>query len=128
MYKLWKRFCAYIVDMLIITLLTQCLSSTTILNPNLNKYQKDTKEYNKLYQSYINFTYQLQKNYEDNKLTEEEYKKLIEKNPSYQDVLEKYYQENTLTEKNYKKLLKETSKTYQDSSSKLYYQIEKKSI
>lgn len=127
MSKIWKRLVAYLIDLLIITMLSQGLASTTVLNPNINKYQKYNKEYNEKYITYANFTIQLQKYYQDNKLTDEEYNKLIEKYPTYENNLKKYYQENKLTKKNYKKLIKVVTKNYAKEANDIYYKIEKTS-
>lgn len=128
MYKLWKRFSAYIIDILIVTLLTQCLAGTTLLNKNLNNYQKYSKEYNELYTNYIEFTKQLTKYYQDSKLTEKEYNKLVTSYPIYEENLKKYYQNNNLTEKNYNKLIDEITDKYKEEYPKLYYLVEKNSI
>ena len=128
MYKLWKRICAYIIDVLIITMITQSLSNTTILNPNLNKYQKYQKEYTTAYNEFIGLITQLQKDYEDKKLTEEEYNKLIDSYPLYENKINKYYQNQTLTKKNFNKLINSIAKQYTDKSSKLYFLVEKNSI
>ena len=128
MTKIMKRIMAYLIDLILITMLAQGLSSTTILNPNLNKYQKYSKEYNELYSDYANFALRIQKYYQDKNLTEEEYNKLIEKYPSYEEKINKYYKDSKLTEKNYKKLVTEITKEYSTKANKIYYKIEKNSI
>ena len=128
MSKIIKRFCAYILDILIVMLITQSLASTTIFNPKLNSYQKYNKQYIKEYQKYITIIYDIQKDYEDKSLTTEEYNKLIENHPDYEKKLKKYYSNDKLTKKNYNKLIKELGKDYEKSSSKIYYLIEKNSI
>ena len=128
MKKTWKRFLAYIIDMLLIISLTQCLSSTTLLNPNLDNYQKYSKEYNKIYTETSSFLIQLQNLYQDKKITQEEYDKLIKKHPTYEEILKENYKNNELSEKNYNKIINQVSKTFTNKTSKLYYLIEKNSI
>ena len=128
MRKLCRRICAYIIDILIISIITQSLASTTILNPNLNKYQKYSKEYNKLYSNYVSFIYQLQNDYQDSKLTEKEYKKLVKSYPEYEENINEYYQNKKLTEKKYNKLIEQITKEYEKKSSGLYYLVEKNAI
>jgi len=128
MYKIFKRVCAYLIDILIIMTLTQCLSSTTIFNPNLNKYQKYNQQYLDSYTEYANTITNLEKYYQDNKLTEKEYNKLIKLSSKYTDTINKYYQDNKLTKKNHDKLVKEISNSFQKESSKTYYLVEKNSI
>ena len=48
MKNILKRFIAYLIDMLIVVTLTQLISNTTLFNPNLNKYQKYSKEYSEI--------------------------------------------------------------------------------
>ena len=128
MHKLFKRVCAYLIDMMIIVLISESLSSTTILNPNLNKYNKYSKEYYKLYQTNINFIIQLEKVYKDKKITTKEYEKLVEDYPEYKENIDKYYKDNKITSKNYNKLVKEANTKYEKEYKKYYYLIEKNSI
>ena len=128
MSKLVKRIFAYIIDILIITILTQCLSNTTIFNPNLNKYEKYQKESTTEYSNYLSFISNLQNYYKDNKLTEKEYNKLIKDNPTYENTINSYYKNNKLTEKNYTKLVNKVTKEYTEKAKKLNYKVEKNSI
>lgn len=128
MSRLVKRIIAYIIDILIITTVCQSLSNTTIMNPNLNKYEKYRKEYNETYLSYIKYVGDLSKYYEDKKITEKEYSKLIERNKDYEKLTNKYYKDSKLTEKNYTKLLKELANTYKKISEEATYNLEKNSI
>lgn len=45
MDKTLKRTFAYFIDILVVTTITYLLSSTTIINPQLNNYNKYYKEY-----------------------------------------------------------------------------------
>ncbi len=128
MKKIFKRLIAYLIDMLIIVTLTQLISNTTLFNPNLNKYQKYSKEYNEITERTSSFVLQLQKYYQDSTISEKEYNKLINKYPTYEEVLNKYYKDNKLTEKNYVKLMEEITSDYQQKANNLSYQIEKNSI
>ena len=128
MSKKWKRVIAYLIDIFIITLLVQNLSSLNILNPQIKNYQKYMKSYQEKSMNYTRFIMQLHNDYEDKELTEKEYHNLIEKYPSYELILTKYYKDNKLEEKNYEKLTKEVTNEYKNESSELYYKIEKNSL
>lgn len=128
MKNILKRFIAYLIDMLIVVTLTQLISNTTLFNPNLNKYQKYSKEYSEITEKTSKFAIQIQKYYQDSKITEKEYNKLIKDHPSYEELLKKYYKDGNLTEKNYVKLIKEASIEYQKLANDLSYKIEKNSI
>ena len=77
MKKIFKRLLAYLIDILIITSITNLISNTTLINPNLGKYQKYNKEYSQMIISANGFILKLQDYYQDNKLTTKEYEKLI---------------------------------------------------
>lgn len=128
MYRIFKRVAAYIIDMLIIVILTNLLSNTTLLNKNLNKYQKYYKEYSNITEKTSSYVIDIQKYYKDKKITEEEYNKLLKKYPEQQETLDKYYKDNKLTEKNYNKLIKKTADKFQKEANKLSYKLEKNSI
>ena len=128
MKNILKRIAAYFIDILLITMLVQGLTSTTVLNPNLNNYKKYTKEYNEKYSNYLNYTINLQKYYEDEKITEKEYNNLIDKYPYYKEQIEKYYKDNNISKKNMEKLISATNKDFSKTTKKLYYQIEKNSL
>ena len=128
MFKLFKRIIAYLIDIVIITTICQSLANTTILNPNLNKYEKYTKEYNQTYTNYMKYVKQLYTYYQDKELSEKEYQKLIDNNKEYEKLTNKYYKDSKLTEKNYNKLLKELANNYKKSIEEISYYLEKNSI
>jgi len=127
MKKLFKRFVAYIIDMLVILLITQSLSGIPQINNQLNDYNK---YYNKYYTDFENYAYL--KNYLhsdlDKELTEEEYYSLLEQYPDYKKIIDERYQKNTLTEDEYNELAEEIDKIYNDLSKKVAYKVEKNSI
>ena len=128
MSKLVKRIIAYLIDILLVTIVCQSLANTTLMNPNLNKYEKYQKEYNETYINYANYIKQLYNVYQDKELTEEEYNKLIEKNKEYEELTNKYYKDSKLTEKNYNKLLTESANNYRKTAQEVTYKLEKNSI
>lgn len=125
MKKILKRTFAYFIDVLIITLITYLLSYTSILNPQLNKYNKYYDEYIELNETYKNFTEYLEKTYKDSEISDEEYNKIIDKYPIYKETVDKYYIEKKLTEDNYEKLTKVVEEEYEEEYIEMYSKIEK---
>lgn len=125
MNKIIKRIVAYFIDVLVVTLVAYLLGYTSILNPQLNKYNKYYDEYIEINESYTEFIKYLEKSYEDKKISSKEYNKIVEKHQKYQEIVDKYYIEEKLTEKNYEKLIKEVDNNYEKEYIKMYYKIEK---
>lgn len=128
MNKIFKRFIAYIIDMLIISLIVSILSNTPVINKQINNYNKYYQEYNKNYKEYVSFTTDLSNYYQDKKLTEKEYNKLLKKHKSQTKLLNKYYQDKKLSKSNYDKLVKEINHNYQKDYQKESYYLNKYSI
>lgn len=118
-----KRLTAYLIDMLIVTIIVYCLTSISFLNPQMKKYQKYYTSYQQLSINYSNFITDLSKYYEDNKLTNEEYNKLIERNPDYKKQVNNYYKDEKLTKSNYTKLKNSTQADYQKKYKAAYYKF-----
>lgn len=128
MNKNLNRLLAYIIDILIVYLIVNSLSSAPIINKQLNSYNKYYKEYQETYNNYINFSQDLTKYYGDNKLTKSEHNKLIKKYPKLKSDLNKYYKNNKLSQKQYNKLTKKINQKFQTKYKKIYYKLNKYSI
>ena len=128
MKKLFRRFIAYTIDMMIIILIAQSLSGIPQINKKLNNYNKYYNRYMELYELYASFKVDLTNNFKDKNLTEKEYNSLIENHEKYVDTLNEYYMDGKLTEKNYDKLNKKIDKEYNREYKKVYYKIEQNSV
>lgn len=128
MNKNIKRILSYLIDIIVVSLIVSCLTNLSFINWQLDNYNKNYKEYKKLYNNYMNFREDLNNYYEDNKLTTDEYNELLENNDAYEDVINKYYSNDKLTDKNYDKLVEEVDNDFQKKYKKLYYNINKYSV
>ncbi|MBQ8681946.1 MAG: RDD family protein [Bacilli bacterium] len=128
MKKLFKRFVAYAIDMMVIVLIAQSLSGVPVINKQLDKYNKYYDNYVELYKTYSAFKIDLTNDFEDKELTEEEYNSLIEEHKSYEEILKEKYEDKKLTEKEYKKLNTKVDDEYNEEYKKIYYKIEQNSI
>ena len=125
MKKLFKRFVAYMIDMMVVLLIVQCLSGIPQINKQLDDYNKYYDDYVDLYKNYAAFKLDLNEYFEDETLTEEEYNNLVQEHESYVDTLNNYYKNGELTTKNYEKLNTKVDGDYEKQYKEVYYKIEK---
>lgn len=128
MAKLFKRFLAYMIDMMVIILITQSLSGIPMINKQLDTYNEYYDKYLGLFESYGTFKTDLVNDFKDKELSEKEYQSLIKEHEDYQDILTEYYEDEKLTDKEYDKIIKRIDKEYQKEYEKIYFKIEKNSI
>ena len=128
MKKLYYRIIAYLIDMIIISIITMSITYMPIFQKDLSYYRENLKKYNKEYTNYLIFNKDLKNYYKDNKLSNDEYNKLIKKNKDYQALINKYYIDNKLTKKNYKKLTNDINKKWNKSYTEYNYKLNKYSI
>lgn len=117
-----KRILAYLIDMMIVTLLTSCLATLPIINVNYNTYENKVDKYNERIEPYIDFLNDFKKEYEDKKLDDKEFDKLQK---DYIEIinLEEYFNDKKITETEYdeiyEKVYNEYNQIYQDSNYEL---------
>ncbi len=123
-----KRLLAYIIDMMIILVITQSLSGVPFLNKQLNDYNKYYQKYTEELKEYSEFKLELTNSYKDEKITEKEYNKIIKEKDNYKQFIEPYYEDQKISQKEYKTINKNIDKYYQKKYQKVYYQVEKNSV
>ncbi|MBQ9072034.1 MAG: RDD family protein [Bacilli bacterium] len=81
-----KRVVAYIIDIILVSLISTFLTSNSFINKDYDKYANTYDEYEEVYNEYTNSIEEL-----DDELTDDEYnKKLEEINKEYEGTLENY--------------------------------------
>ncbi|MBR3162262.1 MAG: RDD family protein [Bacilli bacterium] len=128
MKKIYKRFIAYLIDILIISIISMSITYMPIFNKELSNYRKYIKEYNKEYTNYLSFNNDLNKYFKDKKITNEEYNKLANKHDTYKTYLNKYYKDEKLSKKNHKKITKEINKEWSKTYKRYNYKLNKYSL
>ena len=128
MKKILKRLGAYGIDMMVIMIITQCLSGIPILNPQLDNYNKYYQEYATTLKEYTEFKVELQNSFKDEKITEKEYLKITKKSETYKPIMEKYYADKKITKSEFNKINKSIDNAYMKTYKKEYYNVEKNSI
>lgn len=127
MNKLFKRFIAYTIDMMVILIVVDSLSGIPQINKQLNNYNKYSKEYYELLEDYIYFKDYLHNDL-DKELTEEDYNSWLEEYPEYKEIIDKRYEKRTITEEEYKELDKEADNIYNKLAIDKAYKVEKNNI
>ena len=128
MNKLFRRFIAYIIDMMVILIATESLSSVPYINRQLDNYNKYYQDYLVNYNNYVSFKNDISYNFKDEELSKDEYDSLVDNHDNYVDVLLKYYIDNGLSKDNYDKLNEEIDKEFNNINLDYYYKLEKNSI
>lgn len=82
-----KRVVAYLIDIILVSIVSTFLTSNSFINKDYDKYQDTYDKYEEVYEEYIDLTEEL----DNEKLTDEEYNKKIEEiNGEYELVFEDY--------------------------------------
>lgn len=128
MRKIFKRFVAYFIDMLVVTLIVQSLAGVSVINKQLDTYNDYYDEYLEIVDQYGAFKADLVSDFEDKELSEKEYQNLVEDHEAYQDTLDKYYDDGVLSEKEYDKINNKIDEEYQEEYKRISYNLDKNSI
>ena len=98
-----KRVCAYMVDILIVMILSLAITSIPFLRKNTNEYQDKYSEYEEKYTKTNDFYQLLQTSYEDKEISLEEYDELL-KLEIYNNLLTEKYKDEKISKGEYKEI------------------------
>lgn len=124
---LMKRVCAYLVDLLIVLIISSTISSIPFLNKNLDKYQSTYKEYEEKYSQYSEYIKLLNESYDDDEITEEEYTKLID-NTTYSELIISKYNDKKISKGEYKQLITSINEKFDITAKDYVYLLNKAGI
>ena len=110
MKKILKRLFAYMIDIMVVMIITQCLSGIPLINHQLDHYNRYYQEYSNHLKVYTEFKMELQSAFKDEKITEKEYNKLVSISSDYQKYLKEYYDDKKITKNEYNKINKNIDK------------------
>lgn len=127
MKKIFKRITAYLIDLMILVILVSLISNTSLINKQLDKYNKYYNQLIELSTETNKVITDLEEYYKNEELKDEDYQKLIEDNPNYKENVYKYYEDSKLEKEEYENLIKDIKKDYQNKYIKIKYKIEKNS-
>lgn len=102
-YPVIKRVYAYLIDIILVMLLSFAISKIPFLEKDNDKYQEKYSQYEEKYNELKDLYELLETSYEDNKIDEEEYNKLIE-DKNYQEIIISSYEDKKISQGEYKEL------------------------
>jgi len=123
-----KRVLAYMIDIILVSLIATLITSNSYINKDYNKYVKTYEEYEKVYEEHIDFLNNFQKFYEDKKISQEEYSKLIEDYEDYNTYLKNIEIDKKISSEEYNKFIENINEDYYDQEENYSYKIVKLSL
>ena len=123
-----KRIGAYLIDIILVSVVATLLTSNTYINRDYKKYTKTYDAYNDEYNEYSGYYTKLENYYEDKELSEKEYNKLIELDNKYLDVLKDKYKDKKVTEEEYNEVIESLNLEYKDKDIDYSYKLLKYSL
>ena len=75
----FKRLGAYIIDIMLVSLISTFITSNSYINKDYKEYTKTYEQYETIYEEYNDSKEELQEQLEDEEITQKEYDKKIEK-------------------------------------------------
>lgn len=123
-----KRLGAYLIDIILISLLVTLLSSNKYINKDYEKYKIVYDGYIEKHNEYDRYVKKLDKYYEDKKISQSEYKKLLEYKNEYTLELKDAYENKKVSEKEYNKIIESLSERYVEIDNNYSYKLLKYSI
>ena len=122
-----KRISAYLIDLLIVLIISSTISNIPFLNKNLDKYQSTYKEYEEKYTEYSDYIKLLNESYKDSEINEEEYQKLIE-NATYNEMIIFKYDDEKISKGEYKEIITNINKNIDNVAKDYVYRLNKAGV
>lgn len=122
-----KRIGAYLIDIILVSLVATLLTSNQYINKDYKKYNDTYEEYNIKYEEYVNYFNKLENYYEDQKISNKEYNKLLEFDEYTKDLI-KYYEDEEIKNKEYETIIENLNTEYSKMEIDYSYKLLKYSI
>lgn len=126
MKSIFKRVAAYIIDIILISILSTILTSNKYLNKDYEKYQKTYDSYVKETEIYNDYSVKLNNFFSDDKISKNEYNKLNEITENKNLI--KYYEDNEITQKEFNIIIEKLDKDYSNKQIDYSYKLIKYTI
>ena len=128
MKMFFKRVFAFVIDILLVGLFATALSNISVINVQLDDYNKVYEAYLKDTEEYQDFNKYFKKYYKDKKIDEKELNKLSKKTENYYKLVEEKYDDKKITKKEYNKILDNATDQLQDLYKDYNYKMNKYSV
>lgn len=127
-YKfIFKRVLAYMIDIIVVTVIATLLSNIGFINNNTKEYQDVYQDFSKLYKDYTSINVSINDALKDDKITEDEYKKIID-NETFKSFFEGEYNEEKVTKKEMTEEKNKITEYYTDKAADYNYKMQRMSI
>lgn len=123
-----KRIGAYLIDIILVSLVATLLTSNPYINKDYKKYKEVYDEYNDKYEDYSEYYAELEESYEDDKISKKEYNKLLDFDKKYTKDLSKYYEDKKIVEDEYNQIVENLNTNYSNIEINYSYKLLKYSI
>lgn len=128
MKYIYSRVIAYIIDMLLVVIVSVLLSRISFINPDLDNYNKYNKLYSEFNLNYQNYVSDLGKYFSNSIISENEYNKLVSKYEDITSPLVNFYDDGEITKEEYDKIITETNKNFMKENKIIYHDLSKYSF
>ena len=118
-----KRIGAYLIDIILISVIATTLSSNKYLNKDYHKYTKVYNEYSDKYESYNKYHTELEDSYKDKEITQKEYNKLLTYAEEYIKELIDSYEDKKITEEEYENIINKSNIEYSKIETDYSYKL-----
>ena len=118
-----KRIGAYLIDIILVSLIATIISSNSYINKDYKKYKEVYDEYNNKYDEYSNYYTKLENYYEDEKISEKEYKKLSKSKEIYTKDLINYYEDKKIDKEEYDNIIENLNLEYSNLETNYSYKL-----
>lgn len=119
-----KRITAYIIDIMLVTIIASLVTCIPVFNKEYEKYQKIYDEYQDIYNEYTNIIVLINDSYKDKKIDSEEYTKLLEAE-TYKTIIEEKYDDEIIDEDEYEDIKKFIDDKYLTIANDYNYKLQK---
>lgn len=127
-YKfVFKRVLAYMIDIIVVTVIATLLSNIGFINNKTKEYQDVYQEFSELYKDYTSINVKINDALKDDKISEDEYKEIID-NETFKSFFESEYSEDISNKKEMTDIKNKITAYYGDKAAEYNYKMQKMSI
>lgn len=128
MKLLFKRIGAYILDMVLVMLVSSLVSSLTFINKDYKEYNSTYNEYSDKLEVYQNFIADFEDYYKDEEINDEEYSNLLSDYSEFSIYITNRYDDKEINNEEYEQILDDLLDKYKDEYILYNYELSKLNV
>lgn len=128
MKDIFKRVVAYIIDIVLVSVVATVLTSNSYINKDYDKYTDVYQEYKNFSDNYNELLTEIEEIYNDEVVTQESIDLLLNRHSDYEKYIKKINVSKSLSEEDYEKITTDIKKYYEDRLIDYSYRLSKLSI